>query len=256
MHNCHIYANCANTIGSFTCSCKPGFSGNGTFCQGNIWRDVICKVLKFICSAIWLVKIGSREIRENWLSPTQIRRHLFKNKNRFCQLCCFFIPLWYFTWQKCTSLPGPQESRMFCDPLSDDKNHRSLLYQCPVFAVSSCTVYLVAVLVVEVSSVVLRVLLSTFFSLRTFYDFYLFNFVINDIVFVVVIGDFLHNLLFFLQNCIWNSGGFFLNLQILMSVRKTLITVILRLLVQIQLVHSPVNVTSDTRGMVPTALVS
>ena len=67
---------------------------------------------------------------------------------------------------------------MFRDPLSDEKNHRSLLYQCSVFAVSSCTVYLVTVLVVEVSSVVLCVLLTTFFSLQPFYGFYLFNFVI------------------------------------------------------------------------------
>ena len=32
--NCHVDATCNNTIGSFTCSCNIGYSGNGTFCQG------------------------------------------------------------------------------------------------------------------------------------------------------------------------------------------------------------------------------
>ena len=32
---CHQNATCTNTVGSHTCSCKPGFSGNGTDCQGN-----------------------------------------------------------------------------------------------------------------------------------------------------------------------------------------------------------------------------
>ena len=34
--DCHHNANCTNTIGSHTCACKPGFSGKGTDCQGNI----------------------------------------------------------------------------------------------------------------------------------------------------------------------------------------------------------------------------
>ena len=28
-------AMCTNEIGSFNCSCNDGFSGNGTFCEGN-----------------------------------------------------------------------------------------------------------------------------------------------------------------------------------------------------------------------------
>ena len=32
--NCHAQATCTNTIGSFVCSCKKGFTGNGTICNG------------------------------------------------------------------------------------------------------------------------------------------------------------------------------------------------------------------------------
>jgi len=34
-HNCDIHAICTNTIGSYTCECKTGYSGNGFTCYGN-----------------------------------------------------------------------------------------------------------------------------------------------------------------------------------------------------------------------------
>ena len=33
---CHTYATCANTEGSFTCTCNDGYNGDGTDCAGNI----------------------------------------------------------------------------------------------------------------------------------------------------------------------------------------------------------------------------
>ena len=31
---CHASASCTNTLGSFTCACNPGYSGDGTTCHG------------------------------------------------------------------------------------------------------------------------------------------------------------------------------------------------------------------------------
>ena len=31
---CHINANCSNTRGSYYCTCKAGFTGDGKTCQG------------------------------------------------------------------------------------------------------------------------------------------------------------------------------------------------------------------------------
>ena len=35
-HNCHIYADCTNTVGSFTCACRKEFYGNGICCNSKL----------------------------------------------------------------------------------------------------------------------------------------------------------------------------------------------------------------------------
>ena len=34
LDNCHDDSFCTNTDDGFNCTCNPGFSGNGTFCEG------------------------------------------------------------------------------------------------------------------------------------------------------------------------------------------------------------------------------
>jgi hypothetical protein len=40
-NNCHDYANCTNTVGSYTCECKEGFTGNGVDCEGRRKTDFL-----------------------------------------------------------------------------------------------------------------------------------------------------------------------------------------------------------------------
>jgi hypothetical protein len=38
-HTCHANATCTDTIGSYTCTCFAGFTGNGTYCEGREETD-------------------------------------------------------------------------------------------------------------------------------------------------------------------------------------------------------------------------
>ena len=38
-NNCSQYADCNNLIGSFSCSCHGGFTGDGTYCDGKYLQE-------------------------------------------------------------------------------------------------------------------------------------------------------------------------------------------------------------------------
>ena len=33
LHKCHFHADCTNTVGSYSCRCKPGYFGDGLTCK-------------------------------------------------------------------------------------------------------------------------------------------------------------------------------------------------------------------------------
>ena len=39
--NCHASAICKNTLGSFTCTCNQGYTGDGVNCKGIIWSHLL-----------------------------------------------------------------------------------------------------------------------------------------------------------------------------------------------------------------------
>ena len=41
--NCDAKAVCTNTHGSFTCTCQPGYAGNGVNCTGMYWYILLSK---------------------------------------------------------------------------------------------------------------------------------------------------------------------------------------------------------------------
>ena len=49
-HNCFIQATCSNTVGSFTCACNPGYSGDGVSCtcKSGYFRPELLIVKEFM----------------------------------------------------------------------------------------------------------------------------------------------------------------------------------------------------------------
>ena len=45
-HTCSGDATCMDTDGSFTCSCHPGFTGNGLNCTGQLRNEIVAVVVQ------------------------------------------------------------------------------------------------------------------------------------------------------------------------------------------------------------------
>ena len=47
MNNCHENAQCTNTVGTFTCSCKPGYTGDGAACTSKLIMERLHHIMQF-----------------------------------------------------------------------------------------------------------------------------------------------------------------------------------------------------------------
>ena len=73
-HDCDVNANCTNTNGSHSCTCKVGYTGKGESCQGKIILD-LKKNKQNNCSSL-IIALLSNELAEEFFSlfsyPLQI----------------------------------------------------------------------------------------------------------------------------------------------------------------------------------------
>ena len=72
-HDCDVNANCTNTNGSHSCTCKEGYTGKGESCQGKIRLDL--KKKQNNCSSL-IIALLSDKLAEEFFSlfsyPLQI----------------------------------------------------------------------------------------------------------------------------------------------------------------------------------------
>lgn len=53
---CDVFAHCTNTLGSFYCSCLPGYDGDGFSCHGKLSEFIDCRQGLLDIVMIWCVK--------------------------------------------------------------------------------------------------------------------------------------------------------------------------------------------------------
>ena len=76
--NCDVNAYCNNTVGSYNCTCNPGYTGNGTTCTGkylffpeysdSAWNISICvwrlskKILDYRLTLLWILTFRMQKV--------------------------------------------------------------------------------------------------------------------------------------------------------------------------------------------------
>ena len=52
-HSCDVNAVCSNTVGSYACACKAGFTGDGKTCSGKLLRCCKTRVQNDVLACIF-----------------------------------------------------------------------------------------------------------------------------------------------------------------------------------------------------------
>ena len=82
--DCNDNADCTNTQGSYTCSCKPGFTGDGKNCTG---KNSYLFVLRCFCFFKYLPRKWSRKSFAKFL-----KHHRWPNVLKLEYKCCLTPP--------------------------------------------------------------------------------------------------------------------------------------------------------------------
>jgi len=137
-HNCHVQAVCTDTPGSFTCSCRPGYSGSGTSCDNvnecssrthNCDANAVCTdtVGSFTCAC----KAGYTGTGTTCADVDECSTNMH---NCHTNAACLNIP-GSFT---CSCRPGYSGSGTSCDNVNECSSNRT--HNCDANAVCTDTV--------------------------------------------------------------------------------------------------------------------
>ena len=55
-HSCDVNAVCSNTVGSYACACKGGFTGDGKTCSGKLLRCCKNRFQNDVCASIFYIR--------------------------------------------------------------------------------------------------------------------------------------------------------------------------------------------------------
>jgi len=94
---CSTLANCINTIGTFTCTCLPGYTGDGVTCTSKAkelyesWQLVIAWVNLFWIG-IWMVIANLQLITQRWLLRVNQNRYYNMLKS-YCLFRLLFLSI-------------------------------------------------------------------------------------------------------------------------------------------------------------------
>jgi len=81
--NCHEYADCVNSVGSYRCNCQTGFTGTGLDCTGTLLK-LNTHTPEIVPDAIWCEKNRRRKstcTTQKLITNNKIKKLYKQNEN-------------------------------------------------------------------------------------------------------------------------------------------------------------------------------